>query len=103
MAKETAAKTYYLGTGRRKTAVARVRISEGKGAIAINGRPLDNYFTEVKDRAAVMGPLVATDLANRIDVTVKAHGGGITRPAAVGFAARVSPTGAPPPVPTGPL
>jgi small subunit ribosomal protein S9 len=79
MAKEAKeSKTYYLGTGRRKTAVARVRISEGKGAVAINGRPLDNYFTEEKDRASVMGPLTATELANRIDVTVKAHGGGIT-------------------------
>ena len=76
MAKE--AKTYYLGTGRRKTAVARVRLSEGKGAVTINGRPLDNYFTEDKDRAAVLGPLRATDLAARLDVIVKAHGGGIT-------------------------
>jgi small subunit ribosomal protein S9 len=80
MAKEAAkeSKTYYLGTGRRKTAVARVRLSEGKGAVAINGRALDHYFSEEKDRASVMGPLLATDLANRIDVTVKAHGGGIT-------------------------
>lgn len=76
MAKET--KTYYLGTGRRKTAVARVRICEGKGNIAINGRPLENYLTEDKDRASVMGPLLATELAQKIDVTVKAHGGGIT-------------------------
>jgi small subunit ribosomal protein S9 len=71
-------KTYYLGTGRRKTAVARVRISEGKGAVTINGRPLDRYFTEEKDRNAVMGPMLATDLANRLDVTVKVQGGGIT-------------------------
>ena len=78
MAKEKEAKTYYLGTGRRKTAVARVRISDGKGGIQINGRPLENYFTEDKDRAAVRGPLVATDLGNRLDVTVKAQGGGIT-------------------------
>jgi small subunit ribosomal protein S9 len=71
-------KTYYLGTGRRKTAVARVRVSDGKGAIAINGRPLDAYFTEDKDRAAVRGPLTVTDLGNRVDVTVKVAGGGIT-------------------------
>jgi len=76
MAKES--KTYYLGTGRRKTAVARVRISEGKGTVAINGRELNGYLTEDKDRASVMGPLVATDLASRIDVIVKTHGGGIT-------------------------
>ncbi len=79
MAKETKeAKTFYLGTGRRKTAVARVRISDGKGGIQINGRPLDSYFTEDKDRAAVRGPLTATELGNRLDVTVKAQGGGIT-------------------------
>lgn len=76
MAKE--AKTYYLGTGRRKTAVARVRVSEGKGAMLINGRPLEHYFSEDKDRASVMGPLMATELAAKVDVTVKAHGGGIT-------------------------
>jgi small subunit ribosomal protein S9 len=76
MAKEV--KTYYLGTGRRKTAVARVRISDGKGLISINGRGLDHYFTEEKDRAAVMGPLVATELGNRIDILVKTAGGGIT-------------------------
>ena len=71
-------KTFYLGTGRRKTAVARVRITEGKGAVTINGRPLDRYFTEEKDRNAVLGPMLATDLANRLDVIVKAQGGGIT-------------------------
>ncbi len=79
MAKDTKeSKTYYLGTGRRKTAVARVRISEGKGAMAINGRPLESYLTEEKDRASAMGPLVATELSSRLDVTVKTHGGGIT-------------------------
>lgn len=71
-------KTIYSGTGRRKTAVARVRVTEGKGVVAVNGRPLENYFTEEKDRAAVLGPLTATDLRNRLDVTVKVHGGGIT-------------------------
>lgn len=76
MAKEQ--KTFYLGTGRRKTAVARVRLSEGKGTIAINGRPLNEYFTEEKDRGAVLGPLLATELVSRLDVTVKATGGGIT-------------------------
>ncbi|CAN5131551.1 30S ribosomal protein S9 [soil metagenome] len=76
MAKE--AKTYYLGTGRRKTAVARVRVSEGKGTVTVNGRPLENYFSEEKDRASAMGPLNATELAPKVDVLVKAHGGGIT-------------------------
>jgi small subunit ribosomal protein S9 len=78
MAEKKEAKTYYLGTGRRKTAVARVRICEGKGQIAINERPLENYFTEDKDRAAVMGPILVTELASRVDVIVRVHGGGIT-------------------------
>lgn len=72
------AKTYYIGTGRRKTAVARVRVTEGKGTVTINGRPLDEYFTEDKDRAAVLGPLKVTDQLSRLDVIVLANGGGIT-------------------------
>jgi small subunit ribosomal protein S9 len=71
-------KKIYLGTGRRKTSVARVRVTDGKGKIEINGRTLDHYFTEEKDRFAVLGPLVATELAARVDVIVKVHGGGIT-------------------------
>jgi small subunit ribosomal protein S9 len=71
-------KTYYLGTGRRKTAIARVRITEGTGQITINGRPLDGYFTEVKDRDAVTAPLEVTDLRTRIDVHARVDGGGIT-------------------------
>jgi small subunit ribosomal protein S9 len=71
-------KTFYLGTGRRKTAVARVRITEGKGSVTINDRPLDDYFTEDKDRAAVLGPLKVTEQLSRVDVIVRAQGGGIT-------------------------
>jgi small subunit ribosomal protein S9 len=71
-------KTYYLGTGRRKTSVARVRLCEGSGQIAINGRGLDEYFTEVKDRNAVTGPLEVVEMRGRLDVFVKVQGGGIT-------------------------
>lgn len=70
--------TYYIGTGRRKTSVARVRLIEGKGNILINDRPVDQYFSEDKDRAAVLGPLKITDQLNRVDVFVKTNGGGIT-------------------------
>ena len=76
MAEKKEARTYYMGTGRRKTAVARVRVAEGKGRIEINGRPLDHFFTEDKDRGAVLGPMLVTDLTNRLDVIVKVHGGG---------------------------
>lgn len=78
MADKTDKKTIYLGTGRRKTSVARVRVSEGRGAIKINGRELTDYFTEDKDRGAVLGPMIVTDLQNRLDVNVLVAGGGIT-------------------------
>lgn len=70
--------TYYLGTGRRKTAVARVRVSEGKGTITINERPLADYFTEEKDRGAVAAPLIVTDQLTRVDVIIRVNGGGFT-------------------------
>ena len=78
MAEKKEQKTYYLGTGRRKTAVARVRLSEGNGQIAINGRDLEHFFREEKDRAAVTGPMTVTDLLNRVDIKVTVHGGGVT-------------------------
>jgi len=68
----------YLGTGRRKTSVARVRLSEGNGQIRINGRTLDDSFTEIKDRNAVTGPLDTTEMRNRLDITATVTGGGIT-------------------------
>jgi small subunit ribosomal protein S9 len=71
-------RTYYIGTGRRKTAVARVRITEGKGQVVINGKPFEEYFHEDKDRAAVLGPLKVTDQLSRLDVFVIATGGGVT-------------------------
>ena len=71
-------KTYHLGTGRRKTSVARVRLSEGKGQISINGRTLEGFFTEDKDRNAVTGPLDLVEMRNSLDVTATVRGGGIT-------------------------
>jgi len=78
VAEVKAKKQYYLGTGRRKTAVARVRLSEGSGQIKINGRGLEDYFTEEKDRNAVTGPLVLTELRGRLDVFIRVAGGGTT-------------------------
>ena len=68
----------YMGTGRRKTSVARVRMTEGTGKILINDRTVEDFFTEEKDRNAVYAPLVATEMRNRLDVKIKTHGGGIT-------------------------
>lgn len=69
----------HKGTGRRKTSVARVRLVEGgTGKITINGRDLEHYFTEDKDRSAVTGPLEVTDMRTRVDVLASVQGGGIT-------------------------
>jgi small subunit ribosomal protein S9 len=68
----------YLGTGRRKTSVARVRLAEGTGKILINGRTLEDFFTEHKDRNSVVGPLEVTEMRNRLDLTATVNGGGIT-------------------------
>lgn len=67
-----------MGTGRRKTSVARVRIRAGKGEIKINGRPLDDYFVKIQDRNNVTSTLEAAGAAGTVDVTIKVHGGGIT-------------------------
>ena len=78
MAESKTKKAEHLGTGRRKTAVARVRLGEGNGAITINGRGLEDYFTEDKDRNAVLGPLLVTEMRNRVSVSASVHGGGFT-------------------------
>ena len=66
------------GVGRRKTAIARVRVWMGKGQISINGRSVEAYFTEEKDRRAVYAPLRATDALKTYDVGVNVQGGGPT-------------------------
>ncbi|MFL5329633.1 MAG: 30S ribosomal protein S9 [Gemmataceae bacterium] len=78
MAQAAAKKTYTLATGRRKTSVARIRLAEGTGLIQINGRSLEQVFTEEKDRAAILGPLLVADMRTRLDVVATVHGGGIT-------------------------
>jgi small subunit ribosomal protein S9 len=78
VAEAKAKQKFHLGTGRRKTSVARVRLTEGNGQISINGRSLEDYFTEDKDRAAVTGPLELTEMRNRLDVFITVSGGGFT-------------------------
>jgi small subunit ribosomal protein S9 len=67
-----------LGTGRRKSAVARVRVRAGSGNITVNRRPLDEYFYSENHRKAVLAPLVHTGVRDRVDVVVRVDGGGIT-------------------------
>jgi len=69
-------KHYFWGTGRRKTAVARVRIRAGTGKFEVNERPMEKYFTEDRDRQDVVGPLKATETIGKVDVFVNVKGGG---------------------------
>jgi small subunit ribosomal protein S9 len=66
----------YLGTGRRKTSVARVRLSTGTGKILINGRPLEGYFVVEDMRAHAIQPLAKVDGATKYDIEVNVKGGG---------------------------
>jgi small subunit ribosomal protein S9 len=70
--------SYIWGTGRRKTAVARVRIAPGTGKISVNERTLNEYFTFERDRKAIFGPLEVTNTGGKMDVWVNTSGGGAT-------------------------
>jgi small subunit ribosomal protein S9 len=70
--------TYIWGVGRRKSAVARVRIAPGTGKISINGRELNDYFTFERDRKSIFGPLEVTNTGGKMDVWVNTDGGGPT-------------------------
>ena len=72
------AKEVYQATGRRKTAVARVRILPGTGVITINGRDLDNYFGMDVLRNEVKRPFDVTGTTGQFDVIAKVEGGGTT-------------------------
>ena len=66
------------GTGRRKTAAARVFLNSGSGNITVNGRPLDKFFGRETARMVVRQPLVVTDMADKVDINVTVIGGGTT-------------------------
>ena len=68
----------YLGTGRRKTSVARIFLRPGKGQISVNHRTFDNYFMNEAARSIVRQPLLATETADKFDVLILADGGGLT-------------------------
>jgi small subunit ribosomal protein S9 len=69
--------TDLLGTGRRKKAIVRVRLRPGAGNITINGRPLNEYFYNVKQQRAVLAPLELSGKQAELDVVIFAKGGGI--------------------------
>jgi small subunit ribosomal protein S9 len=67
---------HHYGTGRRKTAVARVYIRPGKGAITVNGRPVDEFFSRETGRMVVRQPLELTKTTASFDIIVNVDGGG---------------------------
>jgi len=67
-----------LGTGRRKSSVARVRVRPGSGQITINGKELTNYFPLLKQQNAVTDPLNVTGQREAVDVLISVSGGGVT-------------------------
>ena len=69
-------KVQYLGTGRRKTSVARVYLTQGDGTIKVNGKALDAYLPSEVQRRIVLAPLELTETTTTFDVNVNVYGGG---------------------------
>ncbi|WXR60504.1 30S ribosomal protein S9 [Peptostreptococcaceae bacterium AGR-M142] len=72
------AKVQYQGTGRRKNAVARVRLVEGTGKVTINNRDIEEYLNYETLRKDVIQPLAITENEGKFDVIIRVHGGGFT-------------------------
>ena len=70
--------TYFYGTGRRKTAVAQVRLLPGNGAIIINGVPYEELYPRLEHRQTIMRPLLVTDGVGKYNAVVKVAGGGVS-------------------------
>ena len=73
-----AEKIYYYGTGRRKNAIARVRITEGSGKITINGTDIEDFFGMETLKVIVKQPLTVTNTTAKYDIIAKVTGGGYT-------------------------
>ena len=69
---------YFSGTGKRKEAVAQVKLFPGKGAIIVNGTPYEERFTRPEHRHAIMQPLVVTENTGKFNAVIKVAGGGIS-------------------------
>lgn len=68
----------YLGTGRRKSSVARVYLTPGKGTIIVNGKTLDEYLPMETLKMVVKSPLELTETLNSFDININVYGGGST-------------------------
>jgi small subunit ribosomal protein S9 len=69
---------YFRGTGRRKTAVAQVRLMAGNGAIIVNGKPFEDIFGMARLQSTILEPLRVTDTLDKFNAIVKVGGGGIS-------------------------
>ena len=69
---------YFHGTGRRKAAIARVRVLPGNGAIIINGVPYEESFPRLEQRRTILQPLLVTESTSKYNVVVKVNGGGVS-------------------------
>lgn len=74
----TSVETYDRGTGRRKCAIAQVRLLPGNGRILVNGKPHDEVFTRIEYRRAIEMPFLATDTVGKYDAEVRVRGCGLT-------------------------
>ncbi|MFC2033327.1 30S ribosomal protein S9 [Chloroflexota bacterium] len=70
--------SYYYGTGRRKTAIARVRIMPGSGAIIIDGKPYEERFPSLEHQRIIVQPLQVTENMGKYNVMAKVEGGGVS-------------------------
>ena len=70
--------TYVHGTGRRKTAVAQVKLFPGNGAIIVNGVPYEEIFTSLEHQQTILQPFMASDNLGKYNTVIKVNGGGIT-------------------------
>jgi small subunit ribosomal protein S9 len=70
--------SYFHGTGRRKTAVAQVRLTVGNGAIIIDGKPLEERFPSLEHQRVINQPFIATESMGKYNAVIKTSGGGVT-------------------------
>ena len=75
---KTEKETYFYGTGRRKTAIARVKLVPGAGEIIVNGIPYEERFPRVEHRRVILQPLLVTENLGKYNTVVKVEGGGIS-------------------------
>ena len=72
------AQTYDRGTGRRKSAIAQVKLTQGTGEVIVNGKPYQERFPRVEHQRTIEKPFKATDTAGKYNAEVKVTGGGVT-------------------------